>query len=123
MGFYSWECQGCGQSIRNHHACNKDSAWMNEAVLLRPKEYPKVGHYDGYGRLETVAGDVLELGDDPALYHRTCWHLLGKPKFEKPSRYARDQGHFVGEFDPPEPKTRGDCEALKPPPESKAAPA
>lgn len=72
------------------------------------------GTYDGYGRLVTRSGRELELGDaaePPCLHHQACHDLL-KPGYNGPSPTARDQGFFVGEYDPKLPHSREDIIAL-----------
>jgi hypothetical protein len=94
---------------------------MNEAVVLLEDGGKATGHYDGYGRLYDGSscyedGEPMDEGlflGDHEVWHRACWRLAGKPKFTKASSHAGDQGYFVGEYDPPEPKTLADMKALK----------
>jgi hypothetical protein len=128
MGFFSFDCPVCNRSIRSHHATNRVSAWMTQCVFL-PEDLRRkraIGEYDGYGRI----GVLVDIGDadwhfdhdkdghrlEPrfALYHLACWRLAGKPAFTEASRSASDQGFFVGEDDPAEPKTLKQCRALHP---------
>lgn len=101
MGFFSYECPGCSQSIRHPGACREESRWMSKAVYIDSEGSRIKGEYDGYGRL-----GALDLGDNTtdkfALYHQACYKFLGEPSYTTPSKNARDQGHFVGDFDPRE---------------------
>ena len=113
MGFFSWNCRGCGHSIRNPYAINTESAWMGEVVYLESDGSVIKGDYDGYGRIELLGGGILELESHyVCLYHRACYNILKPSKVEN-SNSAPDQGHFVGEYNPPEPKTLADIERLK----------
>jgi hypothetical protein len=114
MGFFSWDCKACGHSVRAGEAVTADSKWLNEAVLVEPDGSTLRGEYDGYGRLTTRSGREVELqdGPEPCLYHQACYDLLGKPGYDKPSRSARDQGMFVGEYDPKKPHSREDVAQL-----------
>ncbi len=113
MGFFSWDCKACGHSIRATDATNTDSEWLSQAVLVEPDGSTLRGGYDGYGRLVTRSGRELEIGDGPSpcLYHQACFDLM-KPTDRKPSHSARDQGFFVGDYDPKKPRSREDVEAL-----------
>lgn len=113
MGFFSWECKGCGHSIRSHHSTNATSAWMSKVVVVFADGDRVSGEYDGYGRVGAKL-DYEGLEDGAfAMFHRTCWELSGSPEFVEPSCSASDQGYFVGEFDPREPRTLGDCIKLR----------
>lgn len=110
MGFFSWNCKCCGHSIRSRYATNPTSAWMSKAVVMTEDATVR-GEYDGYGRVGAL--DLGESGEEPAMYHRACWELSGKPEYDSPSQSAGDQGYFVGEYDPAEPKSLEDLAALK----------
>jgi uncharacterized membrane protein YccC len=47
------------------------------------------------------------------VWHEACWKAHGKPEFTGPSGGGRDQGYFVGEYDPEEPLTLIEVEALR----------
>ena len=119
MGFFSWECPVCDHSIRYHGACDEHSSWLNEAVFVDPEGNEAYGSYDGYGRLEAPSGLVFDTQDVPegkgTFYHDACFRIAGSPKYNPfvKSRSASDQGYFVGDYDPTEPKTVEDCQALK----------
>ena len=108
MGFFSWNCRCCQNSIRSRASTRTESRWMEEVVVLTPNGDRLSGEYDGYGRVNDRS-----VGDSAAMYHRVCWLLSGKPEFEAPSGNARDQGYFVGNFDPAVPQTLEDCAKLK----------
>jgi len=114
MGCFSWTCPCCGHSIRASHATNAESAWLADAVLVEDGSVIR-GEYDGYGRLQTRSGREVELGDGPSptLVHQACYDLM-KPQnpVYGPSRHARDQGHFVGDYDPKKPRSIDDIQAL-----------
>lgn len=115
MGFFSWDCKACGHSIRHERATNEVSRWLSEAVLVEDDGSTVRGTYDGYGNLVTRSGRELELAEgreEPCLYHQACYDLMGKPSYDKPSRSASDQGHFVGEYDPKKPHSKDDVAAL-----------
>lgn len=109
MGFFSWDCPCCGHSIRHRGATNATSEWLSKATAVFPNGDHVSGTYDGYGNL---GRHELDFGADFALYHTACWKLMGKPEYTKASESARDQGHFVGEYDPAEPKTLVDVAEL-----------
>lgn len=116
MGCFSWDCPACKHSIRASHATTAVSRWLSEAVLVEPEGDTLRGTYDGYGNLNTRSGREIEVTGStscpPCLYHQACYDLLGKPAHTGPSRTARDQGHFVGEYDPKKPGSREEVAAL-----------
>ncbi len=111
MGFYSWICPCCGHSIRHLRATNPDSSWLADAVFVFANGDTLSGIYNGYGE---VGGFDLEDSDERCfdVYHRACRTIAGRTPFAGGSEAARDQGHFVGEYDPSEPKNAHDLEAL-----------
>lgn len=114
MGFFSWNCPCCSHSARSAHATNRTSAWMSKVVVCFKNGDRLSGEYDGYGRIGDMDDDhsIADRDGTFTLYHRACWELAGKPGFTKPSTSARDQGFFVGEYDPTKPKTIEDVKAL-----------
>ena len=110
MGFLSWDCPCCDHSIRHPGAVSAVSRWMSHAVAVFPNGDRISGEYNGFGSIGSYE-DAFD--DNLAVYHRACWVIVGKPDFTKPSEPARDQGHFVGNYDPAEPKTLADCESLQ----------
>jgi len=114
MGFFSFNCEGCGQSLRSYHAVNAASSWMQSAVVYTADGKFHQGAYDGYGRLETASENVELLDGACTVYHQRCWRLLGRPKGFLPvaSGAAADQGYFT-DFHPEKPKTRGEMQQLR----------
>jgi len=97
MGFFSWNCKGCGRSIRNRHANAGLDSWMSKAVFLLKNGTRVLGEYDGYGRLDQLEFD--DAGVDGGMsewWHQACWEHAGKPDFSAPSGHASDQGYFTG---------------------------
>lgn len=104
MGFFSWECKGCGRSlVAAPRGEGTPFDWMVKGIALKPDTEPLVGYYDGYGRLETNDGtvsinpDTLAPELEPCVWHERCWLAAGKPGFTGPSLYAEDQGYFIEE--------------------------
>jgi hypothetical protein len=104
MGFFSWKCNGCHESIKAPYDIPEGMGWQNEVVVLEQGGPIIVGVYDGYGRVERdpVAGGVIwdyneEYGfsdEDPEMWHRRCWEKAGNPPYSGASEYAPDQGFF-----------------------------
>ena len=88
MGFFSWECKGCHESIKAPHSLPKELAWQNSYVALVPGNLLEMGSYDGYGEHGRLPGNV-------ELWHTLCWEEQGKPEvYSGPSAHADDQGYF-----------------------------
>jgi hypothetical protein len=105
MGFFSYNCRGCGHPLLSVYAINGNNAWMNDAVALRPGGggggvIVAEGDYDGYGRIHGPLGE-LEMGypNKHDVYHKACFELLGRPAYEGPAEDARDQGYFFDDKD------------------------
>ena len=113
MGFFSWDCKGCGHSIRHRGACRKESNWLSQAVVLTEDGSRVIGEYSGYGEVGGFHDEGSNELDGSSIWHSACWKLAGKPEFDGPSRHANDQGHFVGEYDPTEPTTVAEMVVLK----------
>ena len=88
MGFFSWKCRGCGESIKAPGTC-KHMVWQNVAVAQKSLGTRLVGRYDGYGSV-----DGYEFEGDVEMWHRECWIKAGKPNFTGYSDPADDQGCF-----------------------------
>ena len=96
MGFFSWNCKGCNESIKAPYDIPESITWHNDAVCLFENGRVVLGSYDGYGRLDCG----LEIEDDSVeWWHQQCWNKADKPKFTGPSQHAGDQGFF---YDDPE---------------------
>ena len=112
MGFFSWDCRGCGHPLLSGWATNRVNAWMQEAVVVESEGRVLEGTYDGYGRVD---GEAIQYGpwvdhstalNLPGCWHRACWVKAGKPADYAPSKSAADQGYFFdeGEHDLEEPR-------------------
>jgi len=113
MGFYSYNCQGCGQSLRSHYAVTRVSSWMQSVVVYTQANQFYQGAYDGYGRVETASTEINLLDAPNTVYHQRCWRLLGRPKgFVSPAQNAPDQGYFT-RYHPPKPQTRAELKAMQ----------
>jgi len=113
MGFFSWDCKGCGHSMRSAYSTTQTSAWMKQVVIYaKDSKTARRGEYDGYGRVggsDYDDNNTFWEGREFTAYHKACHEILGKPKFDGQSRDANDQGYFVGDaVDPAKPKTLED---------------
>jgi len=98
MGFFSWECKGCGHSILSNYSSGNKNNWMSKAVAIKKDGKTLIGEYDGYGRVN--GKEVTDGKDfDASMYHKACWELLGRPKKYKISKSANDQGFFFDKKD------------------------
>jgi len=96
MGFFSWNCKGCNESIKAPYDIPKEMAWQNDAVLLCENGEFVSGDYDGYGRVGHF--DIGWNDDVPELWHKKCWEQAGEPReYTGASDYAEDQGFFYGD--------------------------
>lgn len=122
MGFFSWNCRGCGHPMLSDHKTNKINGWMRDVVVVESDGRLLMGDYDGYGRLtlgdddDSASREPIEInhmhggGDygEPGCWHRACWLVAGRPTGYAPSESSVDQGFFFGdEHDLEEP---GHCE-------------
>lgn len=123
MGFFSFDCKGCGASVKSDHAVkNVSERWQTEVVATGAAEGLILkGTYDGYG---TIVADLDE--EDPSLapiadlihvydvapcvsipftddhegtpwavWHERCWEEAGSPtNSEGGSPCSEDQGFF-----------------------------
>ena len=93
MGFFSWDCHGCRESIKapfwKSEQERDDIGWQNDAVALLSNGSRAIGEYDGYGRI-----GAFDVSDEPDMWHRKCWTQAGKPEYAAPSRPSDDQGFF-----------------------------
>ena len=92
MGFFSWKCKGCSESIKAPYGIPEEWEYMNEAVLLESNGNIIIGSYDGYGNVgeHEICYDPLE----PEIWHKKCWEEADKPEYTGSSEYAADQGFF-----------------------------
>ena len=108
MGFFSYKCLGCDHPMLGPMATNKTNYWMSQVIAVFPndktwKGSTWEGQYDGYGRIGNLK---LPYPLPCACWHRACWEKASRPKFEKVSDNADDQGWFFdeGEHDLPKPE-------------------
>ncbi len=123
MGFFSWNCKGCGHPLLSGYATNGANGWMVSGVAITKRGRLHRGGYDGYGRLVGVeiGGGVRYTSTgvssgDPDCYHLACWQILGEPmRYRGGSESAADQGFFFepGDHDVAEPKNRADLKLAK----------
>lgn len=101
MGFFSWQCKVCDESIKAPYDIPKSMAFQNECVVIEHVNYASkvfIGEYDGYGRVGDDLWDWSAAEKEPIMYHKKCWEKAGKPLGDlTPSRYAPDQGFFYEE--------------------------
>jgi hypothetical protein len=93
MGFFSWDCKGCGHPMLSRHATNKINEWMNDVVVLEKSGNAYMGKYDGYGRV----GNAEIQTHGPCCWHKACWEKAGKPEYSEASEMSEDQGYFFGD--------------------------
>lgn len=101
MGMFSWDCNGCGFSLRDCKGCSQDN-WMSRGVCLTPDGSRVIGFYDSYGHLGEY-NLVNQIGKF-AIWHHACWELAGKPEYDKPARHSHDQGFCHAMHGTPLPK-------------------
>ena len=95
MGFFSYECRGCGHPLLSVYAVNHINNWMQHAVALDRGGVVAQGAYDGYGRVGTYAlTSETDTHCCEAVWHTACWTTAGSPAFDTPSARASDQGYF-----------------------------
>ena len=123
MGFFSWNCCSCNQSIVNFYVAKafKELEWMSEiSVIGQPDDYlferqdeyimddgetiRVAGIYSGYGGID---GEDIELAEIDMskirIFHDLCWYSVGSPYYRDainnfPVNRSDDyQGHFVDE--------------------------
>lgn len=63
MGYFSWDCNGCGFSLRECRNCSVD--WMGKGVCLTPRRFAR---------------------------DRLLQWLRSTRRYDRPSHHARDQG-------------------------------
>lgn len=102
MGFFSWNCRGCGKSVRSRFANAGRGNWMTRVVAATESGVVVAGEYDGYGRIDDdgkhdSGGDDFELGEvGPfSIWHAAC--APSTPVFDGQSTDAKDQGYFCSE--------------------------
>ena len=102
MGFFSFNCLGCGHPALCSAATTRGvNEWMSGVVVLFENGTRIVGSYGGYGDIDDD-DDV----HDGGWWHEACWEVAGKPDYTRESRQSGDQGWFfdAGEHDLPDPR-------------------
>ena len=104
MGFYSWQCRGCSESVKAPYDLPKALEWQNDIVALQASSELLQGRYDGYGRVVTEVGFFYERSrelwvelpyEGVEYWHHRCWKAAGSPKsYTAVSLPAEDQGFF-----------------------------
>ena len=95
MGFYSWNCRGCGESIKAPYDIPEVIEWQNDIVALTKDGKPIEGKYDGYGRVVGASQKLHPLTDPVECWHQRCWEKAGSPEtYTDASPHAGDQGFF-----------------------------
>ena len=91
MGFFSWNCRGCGESMKAPYDLPLDLRWQNDVVVITEDNKIISGDYDGYG--EVGYEDITDYRFE--CWHKRCYISNGQPRtFTKSSDYAKDQGYF-----------------------------
>ena len=91
MGFFSWNCRGCGESMKAPYDLKEEDAWQNDVVVVTEDNKIIAGDYDGYGRVGC---------EDLSYYKFECWHQKcyisnGQPTtYTEQAQAAQDQGYF-----------------------------
>ena len=89
MGFFSWNCNGCGESVKAPYSLPKEIAWQNDCVATTPLANLSRGSYDGYGRIN---GIDIDSSGAVEMWHQKCWTEAGNPlKYEGASSPTDDQ--------------------------------
>ena len=73
MGFFSWQCKGCDESIKAPYGLTEDVEWKNKVVMLLPNGTCISGEYDGYGRITQPEFELdillIDLSQYSVFYH------------------------------------------------------
>lgn len=97
MGFFSWNCKRCGESVKAPYNIPQSLAWQNRVVALTPNGSTFIGMYDGYGRIvgEYALAKLSSWEAAAEVNHYDCW-IADKDQFWywDASVYAEDQGFF-----------------------------
>lgn len=73
---------------------------MSHAVVYYENGTKLTGPYDGYGRIDPNATEILDEGSPFSVYHEACWISNGQPGFTGASKSDVDQGYFFNDDDP-----------------------
>ena len=112
MGFFSFNCKRCGESLKAPYELPVTMTWQNRVVAVTPEGQRIAGFYDGYGRVNLDA-PVLDLWcyqiptvrsthhAQAALWHERCAPV--RPLiylYRRKTLDCQDQGYFYDR--PPE---------------------
>ena len=127
MGFFSWECCACHNSILNVYSSTleftdkdgnkQDGGWLSEVTFVGKAnaeylDFPSDGYtkdgtvyvsgmYNGYGSIEGEEFEFLDVSPkDYRLFHHECWRAVGEPDIEQALRdfAANDSCKYQGHF-------------------------
>ena len=84
MGFYSFKCKACQESIKAPYELPRSMAWQNAVVVVIDENTLHTGAYDGYGRVnktdstferitEDTQTDWTEYGTQHGVWHQRCF--------------------------------------------------
>jgi len=93
MGFFSWNCKGCGHPMLSEGATNEDNAWMQDVVAMLDNGSRVTGKYNGYGRADGQEMDPYG-SSEVECWHKACWEKAERPEYTGDSEPAEDQGWF-----------------------------
>jgi len=97
MGFFSWNCRGCGHPMLSDFSATPGvNAWMKDVVIIEESGRRLEGRYDGHGRVD--GEDIDWERGQPECWHRACWLHAGRPDvYTGASTRSDDQGYFFEE--------------------------
>ncbi len=116
MGYFSWNCERCGKSLRSPDT-ESSPKWMTQGIAILKTGGIASGTYNGFGVIDQTVIDDAE----PTIYHKMCWENAGLPSdWTGESERADDQGFFIpcceecgcNMEDDPFPGLCYDCECL-----------
>ena len=101
MGFYSFKCKSCGESIKAPYELPESMAWQNEVVVVIDENTAHYGAYDGYGRVNTADSTFERVKEEHGVWHDQCFVELYEGDdcllidySDLASLSASDQGYF-----------------------------
>ena len=95
MGFFSWQCKGCDESIKAPYGLTEDTQWKNKVVMQLPNGSFISFEYYGYGRITQPEFELdIEYGSNAEFWHSRCYSDANGPAYTGPSPSADDQGFF-----------------------------
>tara|TARA_R100000458_G_C8260505_1_gene236053 strand:+ start:1245 stop:1676 length:432 start_codon:yes stop_codon:yes gene_type:complete len=73
MGFYSFKCKACQESIKAPYELPESMAWQNEVVVVTDEDTMHTGAYDGYGRVNKADSTFERVTEEHGVWHRQCF--------------------------------------------------